>query len=38
MSDIKEILSIILDIKYSKYIKKKAKFCNYNGVSKRIII
>lgn len=34
MSDIKEMLSIVLDIKYSKFIKKKAKFCNYNGCQK----
>ena len=34
MDNFKEMLSIVLDIKYSKFIKKKAKFCNYNGCQK----
>ncbi len=34
MDNFEDILSIVLDIKYSKFIKKKSKFCNYNECQK----
>lgn len=34
MNNFKDKLSIILNIKYSKFINKKAKFCKYNDCEK----
>jgi uncharacterized protein YajQ (UPF0234 family) len=35
MNNFKDLLSIILDLKYSKYIKKKSNICIYNNCNKQ---